>query len=182
MNLVPPFDDALALVEFASRDYWIGFGVLVFARAMDLASTWVASPNLVIEANPVARHLGWKWGPVMNLSLCFALAFWPHLTVWLATVSLLVAARNFHSAWLIRALGENRHAAMMTNLMRRSGGGLYLGCVAAEAAMAGLLGGALVWFGGLDSFGGAVGVGVLFYAAILLFFAGLGTVRTRMGM
>ena len=29
---------------------------------MDFLSTWVATPNLVLEGNPIAKKLGWRWG------------------------------------------------------------------------------------------------------------------------
>ena len=32
------------------------------ARGMDFLSTWVATPNLVLEGNPIAKKLGWKMG------------------------------------------------------------------------------------------------------------------------
>ncbi len=38
---------------------------------MDFLSTWVATPNLVLEGNPIAKKLGWRWGIPLNLALCF---------------------------------------------------------------------------------------------------------------
>lgn len=49
-------------VSFGSRDYLITLGLLVFARGMDFLSTWFATPTLALEANPLAKRLGWKWG------------------------------------------------------------------------------------------------------------------------
>ena len=39
-------------VAFGSRDYYLLLGCVVFSRAMDFFSTWVATPNLLLEANP----------------------------------------------------------------------------------------------------------------------------------
>ena len=93
-------------VPFASRDYFITLGLLAFARGMDFLSTWFATPTLALEANPLAKRLGWKWGIAFNLLLCVAAAHWPLAGLIVVTTSLLVAARNFKSAWLMRALGE----------------------------------------------------------------------------
>ena len=91
---------------FGSSSYLGMLGILMLARSLDFLSTWIATPNLVLEANPIARKLGWKWGVVVNGILCGAFAFWPLPAVVISTTSVLVAARNFQSAWLMRTLGE----------------------------------------------------------------------------
>ena len=64
-------------VPFASRGYCLILAFLLLSRGMDVLSTWVATPNLVLEGNPVAKLLGWRWGLPINLAVCVALAFWP---------------------------------------------------------------------------------------------------------
>ena len=81
-------------------------GLLLFARGMDLLSTRFATPTLALEANPLAKWLGWKGGLAFNVALSFAVAFCPMAAVILTTTSLLVASRNFKSAFLMRALGR----------------------------------------------------------------------------
>ena len=49
------------LVQFNPRNYALFLGLLVAARGMDFLSTWIATPRLVLEANPLARRLGWRW-------------------------------------------------------------------------------------------------------------------------
>src|SRR4051794_5072013 len=93
-------------VAFASRDYLLMLAFLLMSRGMDMLSTWVATPNLVLEGNPIAKLLGWRWGLPVNVAFSLMLAFWPLPAVILSTTSLLVAARNFQSAWLMRSLGE----------------------------------------------------------------------------
>src|SRR5215471_19927536 len=94
------------LVPFASRDYWLLLALLIFSRGMDILSTRVATPNLVLEGNPVAKLLGWRWGIVVNIAFCFGVAFSLVTGVAISTMSLLVAAKNFQSAWLMRSMGE----------------------------------------------------------------------------
>ena len=64
-------------VTFGSQPYLFLLAILLFARGMDILSTWVATPNLVLEGNPIAKILGWRWGLPVNFVLCVALAFWP---------------------------------------------------------------------------------------------------------
>src|SRR5208283_620902 len=97
------------IFPFASRGYVLMLGLLLFARGMDFLSTWVATPNLMLEGNPLARKMGWKIGALVNVALCFLFAFWPLTAIIVITAGLLVAAHNFHAAWLMRAMGEEAY-------------------------------------------------------------------------
>ena len=44
-------------IPFGSREYLALLVLLFWARGMDFFSTWVATPNLVLEGNPIARRL-----------------------------------------------------------------------------------------------------------------------------
>src|SRR6185503_19367394 len=96
-------------VAFGSHNFCLMVLLLAFSRGMDFLSTWVATPNLVLEGNPIAKKLGWRWGLVLNVGICFGVAFWPFTAIALCTLSLLVAARNFQSAWLMRTMGEEAY-------------------------------------------------------------------------
>src|SRR3954468_4939053 len=65
------------LVPFGSPFYFAALSALIFARAMDFLSTWIATPNLVLEANPIARKLGWRGGVLANFFLCLGFAVLP---------------------------------------------------------------------------------------------------------
>jgi len=81
--------------SFLSGGYLPTFGLILFGRGADFFSTWVATPNLALEGNPLAKKMGWKLGAVVNLALCVGLAFWPDAAVAATTASLLVAGHNF---------------------------------------------------------------------------------------
>lgn len=149
---------------FGSPEYYLLLTCVLFARAMDFLSTWVATPNLMLEANPIARKMGWKWGIVINLVLCVMFALWPLPAVVITTTSLLVAARNFQSAWLMRSMGELNYRLWMTARLAEAPRGLFFGCVAAQALLYVIVGLALMFFAGwgLVSFG--VGMGMVTYA------------------
>src|ERR1700689_4460977 len=94
------------MLSFGSRNYLLMLALLLFGRGSDFLSTWVATPHLVLEGNPLAKKLGWKWGVPLNVVLSFLFAFWPMPAIVISTSSVLVAARNFQQAWLMRSLGE----------------------------------------------------------------------------
>jgi hypothetical protein len=164
-------------VPFASSDYFITLGLLVFARGMDFLSTWFATPTLALEANPLAKRLGWKWGIAFNLLLCGALAHWPLPGLMVVTTSLLVAARNFKSAWLMRALGETGYAMLVCDAMSRSSRRSYLVSVLGETLLVGFVGGAVVASSDWPSVPLAVGMGMVAYAVAVAFYSLLGVWR-----
>lgn len=158
-------------VAFGSREHLITLGLLVFARGMDFLSTWFATPTLALEANPIARRLGWKWGIAFNLLLCFAAAHWPLAGLIVVTTSLLVAARNFKSAWLMRAFGEADYSALVGEAMHRSPRRSYLISLLGETLLFSLVGGAVVLASEWPSIPLAVGLGMVAYAAAVLFYS-----------
>ena len=157
-------------VPFGGLEFNVTLALLLFARGMDFLSTWVATPNLVLEANPVAKLLGWKWGAVTNLALCFLAAFFPLAAIVIITTSLLVAARNFKSAWVMRALGEERYRFFMSDLLEQTRLRLFLLCLAGETLLTALVGAALMWFCDQRPVVLAIGLGIVAYALAVAFY------------
>src|SRR5882762_9599511 len=120
------------LIPLGSRLYWFLLLLLVLSRGADFFSTWVATPNLVLEGNPIAKRLGWKGGLVANVVLCVTFAMWPLSAIAIATTSVLVAARNFQSAWLMRTLGEEAYRDWYIEHLQQTGLPLYLLCLAGQ--------------------------------------------------
>ena len=164
---------------FASRGYFCLLALLFFARGMDFLSTWVATPNLKLEGNPLARKLGWKWGALANLVLCFVFAFWPLTAIIVITAGLLVAAHNFHSAWLMRTMGEAAYRDWFVERLARTPRLFYLACLCGETMLTALPGAALIWFCDEASIAFAIGYGIVAYAAIVLFYTSLSLWRLR---
>ncbi|HWX20809.1 MAG TPA: hypothetical protein VN578_13000 [Candidatus Binatia bacterium] len=169
------------LVPFASRTYGLVFVLLLVSRGMDFLSTWVATPNLVLEGNPIAKRLGWKWGIPLNLALCFLFAFWPLPAIVISTTSVLVAARNFQSAWLMRSLGEQLYREWHVERVRETSVTLYLACLFGQTALTAGVGAAVIYFTNWekDQVPLAIGLGIIAYALAVAFFTLLGIVRLR---
>jgi hypothetical protein len=168
--------DALA---FGSSPYLRMMGLLLFGRGADFFSTWVATPNLVLEGNPLAKKLGWRLGTLVNLALCVGLAFWPATALAAVTASLLVAAHNFHLAWLMRSMGEDAFRHWFLDRMAETRLPLYLTCLLGETGATALIGAGLLYWSPEDSRPFAIGCGIVAYALIVLFYTSLSLWRLR---
>lgn len=171
-------DEVLA---FGSRPYCLYLLVLLFARSMDFLSTYVATPNLVLEGNPIAKRLGWRWGIPFNLVICAGLAFSALSAIVVATTSVLVAARNFQSAWLMRSMGEQAYRDWYLARIQETRVTLYLACLGGNTLLTAAVGTALAWYsyfsGLLVPF--AIGVGIIAYAVAVALFTILALWRIR---
>jgi hypothetical protein len=159
------------LIPFGSPFYCLFLALLFFARGMDFLSTWIASPNLLLEANPIARRMGWKTGILVNFMICLAVAMWSLPAIIIITTSLLVAARNLQNAWLMRSLGEERYRGWVAERLRDTNLRLYLFCLLTEVALIASIGGTLVYFSDyvsrpdfLHLVPFAIGTGIITYA------------------
>ncbi len=168
-------------IPFGSRTYAEIFLLLLIARGMDILSTWVATPNMVLEGNPIAKKLGWKWGIPINFVFCFVFAFWPLPAIVISTTSVLVAARNFQSAWLMRSLGEQIYRTWHVERVQETSVTLYLSCLFAQTALIAGVGGAVIYFSNWerDFVPQAIGFGIIFYALAVAFYTILGIWRLR---
>jgi hypothetical protein len=181
------------LIPFGSRDYCLMMLLLAFARGMDFLSTWVATPNLVLEGNPIAKKLGWGWGGLVNVGICFGMAFWPATAIAVSTMSVLVAARNFQSAWLMRSLGEENYRDWHVRRIQETPITLYLFCLAGNTLLTAAVGTAVVFFSmstptstfvGRDAMWHLVvplsaGMGILGYAIAVAFYSLLAVWQLR---
>jgi hypothetical protein len=164
---------------FASPLYAGFLIVLLFSRGADFLSTWIATPGMVLEGNPIARKLGWRWGTVVNLGICVVLAAWPFAAITVATTSLLVAARNLQSAWLMRTLGEEAYRDWYVRQIRRTPWPLYLLCLFGQVALIAAVGSALILFPSDSTVALPVGVGIIAYAMAILVYTLLAYWRIR---
>jgi hypothetical protein len=168
------------LVAFGSRDYCLMVLLLVFSRGMDFLSTWVATPNLVLEGNPVAKKLGWRGGALLNVGICVGMAFWPPTAIAVSTMSVLVAARNFQSAWLMRSMGEDRYRDWHVSRIHETRITLYLFCLAGNTLLSAAVGVAVIFFS-RTTIAMSIGMGIVAYAIAVAFYTTLAIWRMRRG-
>jgi|SRR5581483_2333660 hypothetical protein len=169
-------------VPFASGAYLLLLALLLFARGMDFLSTRVATPNLVLEGNPLAKRLGWRWGIAFNLVLCLSLAISPLPAIVISTTSVLVAARNFQYAWLMRSMGEENYRDWHVARVQETRISLYLFCLLGQTVLTGAVGGALLYFSDPQHVPMAIGWGIIAYAIAVAFYTLLSIWHLRRAM
>jgi len=167
------------MVTYWSDDYFAFLALLLFARAMDFLSTWVATPNMVLEGNPIAKWLGWKWGALVNLALCGAFASAPLAAVIISTTSVLVAVRNFQSAWLMRTMGEQAYRMWMSERLADGRLSLFVLCLFAQCLLIAGVGTALLCLSGPVLVPIGVGIGMIGYALAVLIYSLISVRRWR---
>ena len=166
-------------IPFGSRAYGSLLLLLFFSRSMDFFSTWVATPNMVLEGNPIAKKLGWTWGIPINVGLCFLFAFWALPALVISTTSVLVAARNFQNAWLMRSLGEEAYRDWYIARVQETSATLYLFCLFGQTTLIAGVGAAVIYFSPQSLVPMAIGLGIIAYAAAILVYTLLGVWRLR---
>ncbi len=166
-------------MPFASRDYCVVLVLLLFSRGADILSTWVATPNLVLEGNPVAKKLGWKFGLPVNVLFCFGFALWPLPGVVISTTSTLVATRNFQHAWLMRSLGEEVYRNWHVARIMETRIALYLFCLLGQTGLTAVVGIGLIYFAPNSFVPVSVGMGIVVYAITVAFYTLLSVWRIR---
>jgi hypothetical protein len=98
------------------------------------------------------------------------LARWPLSAIVIATASVLVAARNFQSAWLMRSLGESAYRDWHVQRIQETPVTLYLLCLAGNTLLTAGVGVALMAYSGLRLVPFAVGMGMVTYAIAVAFY------------
>lgn len=89
-------------------------------RIADVGTTYLASPKLHAEANPVAKRGGWPYA-LATIPLG-AIGYWDvNFGIMIATLSLLVAFQNAGKILLIRMLGEENLLAYRMKMIKEYG-------------------------------------------------------------
>src|SRR5690606_22308798 len=120
--------------------------LILLGRLGDLLSTWLVTPNLVLEANPVVRRLGFRF-MLFTTPICLV----PYLDVLLGAALvppfLLVSSSNFSKVWIARAMGESGLLVQHREYTRRSSLGKALLSLLAACSFIWILGLAMMLLG-----------------------------------
>lgn len=74
--------------------FCISLFAVVVARTFDLTTTWLATPDLHQEGNPVMRQMLWRWIVIANAVICLWVASKVEYTIPCCVCSILVGIRN----------------------------------------------------------------------------------------
>jgi len=87
--------------------------LLLFSRLGDVGSTYLVSPTLKLEANPLAKKLGWPF-MLLSLLVCLLPYYDAGLAIMALVPSLLVSSSNISKFWMVKALGETGYSMMVS--------------------------------------------------------------------
>lgn len=153
-------------------------GLLLVSRIGDVLSTYLVTPNLALEANPLARKLGWRFA-LLTLSACLLPYFSREVAVAALMPFLFVSASNTGKVWMVRAMGESAYLALLHELARKSRLSHALVAVAMSAFFVALAGGTILLFypNPSEDWGFWIGLGVITYSGVVALYGSLWMVR-----
>jgi hypothetical protein len=145
---------------------------LIFVgHAGDVGSTYLVTPTLKLEANPLARKLRWPFA-LAGFLLCLVPYWNLALAVPVALMSLLATADNLRFAWIARAIGEDELFAFYARAARASHLWVAIGLLFTSACftiLAGLL--LLLFYPHPDKdWGYWFAIGIVVYGAAVAFY------------
>lgn len=154
--------------------------LLLLARIGDVGTTFLLTPSLELEANPIIRKLGWRFA-LLTLAAC-ALPYLPYLGLPVAAMVsipfLLVSASNAAKIWIVRAVGEKAYASFLVDVARKSKLSHALIGVAASSFFIALAGATiLLFYPAPANWGFWLGGGVVLYAVVIWFYGTLWMMR-----
>jgi len=152
---------------YANVDHFLALALLL-ARGGDILSTWLVTPRLELEANGLARRLGWKFA-VITLPVCLLPYYHTGLGFSAVVVFLLVAAGNLKGVWLVRTIGERRYLRLVERAARAGRGLDFAVATGGHALMFAAFGALLLLFHESGSWGFYAALGVFGYAFAAFF-------------
>ena len=96
-----------------NMEHLVAIGILL-GRIGDVTTTYLGSPKLKLESNPVVRKLRWPLAAA-TLLLCIVPYFDMSMGIMLMVLFFLVCLSNSLRLWLIRALGEDEYFQLLVN-------------------------------------------------------------------
>ena len=152
--------------------------LILSSRLGDIGSTYLVTPNLTLEANPVAKRLGWRFA-FLTLLLCFVPYYNTSLAIIVLVPSLLVSSSNIAKIWVVRSIGEQEYSDLLLRLAQK--GKLFhaISCVLASQFFMFLFG-VMLWLlspDPLSDWGYWFGFGVMLYSVVIAFYGSLFFIR-----
>jgi hypothetical protein len=93
--------------------------LILISRLGDIISTYLVTPTLKLEANPVVKKLGWRFA-WLSVFVCLVPYYHTGVAVIILVPSLLVSASNIGKVWFVRTMGETEYSELVLGLVRRS--------------------------------------------------------------
>lgn len=152
--------------------------LILVSRIGDIGSTYLVTPNLLLEANPIVRKFGWPFAFV-TLLVCLIPYYSVEMGVVILVPSLLVSASNAGKIWFVRAYGEREYCDLIVRLARTSKLSHALAATLGSAFFVALAGGVLLFLSPDPETNGGYwfALGILCYAFIMAFYGCLSFIK-----
>ena len=83
--------------------------LILVSRLGDIISTYLVTPTLKLEANPIVRKLGWRFA-FLTVFICLIPYYHTGLAVMVLVPSLLVTSSNISKYWAVKTIGEDEYS------------------------------------------------------------------------
>ncbi|HXJ57355.1 MAG TPA: hypothetical protein VNU68_11895 [Verrucomicrobiae bacterium] len=93
--------------------------LILVSRLGDIGSTYLVTPKLKLEANPIVRKFGW-WFAIATMLLCLIPYYSTGMGIIVLIPSLMVSASNTAKIWFARAYGESEYQELLLRLARKT--------------------------------------------------------------
>lgn len=154
--------------------------LLLLARLGDVGSTYLLSPTLKLEANPLVRRFRWPFA-IASLLIAGLPYYSLPAGVSVLITSLLVCASNSSRVWFVRTIGESEYHSLLIDVARRAPVGLsILFCLLPPLSMA-MIGGVMLLFyrRSQQDWGFWIACGFILYALVIGLYGSLAFLRYR---
>jgi len=172
-------DTSAPMLTMPQLTHAIAF-LLLLSRIGDIGSTYLITPTLKLEANPIVRRLKWRFA-IATLLMAVVPYFSLPAGVTLLITSLLVCASNCSRIWIARTLGETEYHLFLIRVARRAPVGLSIVFFLLSPLCMALIGG-VIWLFYPDlheSWGAWIAIGFVMYAVTIALYGSLAFLRLR---
>jgi len=145
------------------------FVLLFISRLGDIVSTYLATPNLELEINPIIRKLRWPYA-ILTIFICFLPYYDTKIAMIIIAPSFLVCSSNFSRLWFITTLGEKEYKKLLLAMCRKRNYNNACYCMGMSGIFMFLLGFLLLVVSPKDSWPLYIGFGIEIYAIVILLY------------
>ncbi|MFX1405723.1 MAG: hypothetical protein ACFFBW_02110 [Promethearchaeota archaeon] len=89
--------------------YILNIILVIFARFLDMFSTYYISKELQLETNKLARRLGWKGMIIMQIPIIILGSLDFYFALFIFCWSLLLFGNNIQGSWYVKKVGEEAY-------------------------------------------------------------------------
>ncbi|MEQ1484792.1 hypothetical protein [Methyloglobulus sp.] len=165
--------------DFSNTQHFVA-AILLIARLGDIGTTYLVSPKLKLEANPIVRRFKWPFA-ILTIFLCLV-PYWNIFAgIALIAAFLLVSASNSTKIFIAQTMGEEAYYNFFLELIGRAKPRVVSAWLILPAFFLSLLGYTILHFypDPETDYGYWFGFGIIMYAIVYILYTSLAFFRLR---